>query len=93
MYFYGNWRGRHNGREITNKSYGIKNDDHSKRYINDGKISIHLDLKTGQLSFSVDDIHQGIAFYVEKYEGIKYRLMVSMSHQNGSVEVVQFHIK
>ena len=56
------------------------------------RISIHLNLKLGQLSFSVSGIDQGIAFEnIKKDEKIKYRLMVSMVHKQASVQIVDFH--
>ena len=90
MYLFGNWGGRHDGRLVHNQDYGTFKST-ERRYINNGKISICLNLKLRQLSFSVDDVDQGIAFKnIKKGENINYRLMVSMSHQNSSVEIIQF---
>ena len=87
MYLYGNW-GHVCDRRDVDKEYGTGISD------GNGKISIHLDLKLGQLSFSVNDVNQGIAFEnIKKNQDIQYRLVVSLFYVGASVEIINFHKK
>ena len=58
----------------------------------DCTLSIHLNLKLRQLSFSVNNVNQGIAFEnIKKSENIKYRLMVSLFYKESFVEIINFY--
>ena len=51
-------------------------------------------MKLGQISFTADDVDQGIAFdNIKKADDIDYRLFVSLFHQNASVEILKFDCK
>eukprot|EP01084_Bolivina_argentea_P092763 166872_1 len=55
------------------------------------KISICLDLKKGEISFSINDNNQGVAYKdIEQGNDIKYKLFVSLRSIGDSVEIVKF---
>ena len=58
---------------------------------NRGEVLIRLDLKHGEIRFSLNGIDQGIAFKnIKQGKDIKYRLVGKMYHKEASIEIVQF---
>eukprot|EP01084_Bolivina_argentea_P092764 166874_1 len=54
-------------------------------------ISMCLDLKKQEISFSINDNNQGVAYKdIEQGDDIKYRLFVSLRHVGDSVEIINF---
>ena len=88
VYVYTNWCAKHNGREFNNRNYG------QGEYYDDNKVNIHLNMKLHQLSFSVDNVDQGIAFdNIKTGKDIEYRLMVSLYYVGATVEILKFYSK
>lgn len=88
VYAYGNWSAKTNARDIDNVDYG------DGEYHDNCKVKIHLNMKLGQISFSIEDLNHGIAFdNIKKGDDIEYRLMVSLFFVGGKVEILDFHSK
>ena len=78
------------------RNWGEIRDQKGSKYgnedaINNGEIIIHLDLKKGEIGFSINGINQGVAYSnIEQSDNINYRLFASMCHKGGKVEIVKF---
>eukprot|EP01084_Bolivina_argentea_P058745 107246_1 len=66
-------------------------DQYGQTYGANDTVEMILDLSTGHLSYSVNNIDQGIAYKIKQHDNIQYRLAVFTWDQGDSVTLIDYN--
>ena len=91
FYFIANWGDINDGKNWTLCEVSYIPEDKLGDAKKQAMIKIRLDLKHGEIRFSINDIDGGIAFKdIKQDKDTKYRLCVTAFHEGAKMEIISF---